>query len=578
MTRPCAWALVLVLATSACAGPVREPAAVIDHAMQLLDAGSAAEAVGVLQPALQAAPNRADLRVALGRAELASGQPARAEISLRKAQELGAAPAAVAVPLAASLLGQGKAADALASIGDLEQQPEELRWPLGVLVAEAELQVPGNSRRTVVRAFVAAYRSQAQAPSPADRDARRASARLAELEATQPLVRDAKEHFSCSAGLQAPLSPGADGEAPNAAAAGRRVLQVGPTRALQRPSDAAAVAQDGDIIEIDAGRYAGDVALWTQNNLLLRGVGGRPHLDAQGRSALEQGTWVFRANDITVENVEFSGARAPHRNGSGIRFVGRNLTIRDSVFHDNEAGVLTWKDPASDILIERSVFFRNGYGDGQSHNIYIGNVRSFTLRFSHSHDAHVGHNVKSRAATNYILYNRITDEDDGDASYLIDLPEGGRAFVVGNVLEKGIKTLNKIAISFASERKNATGQLVVASNSVYNRRPLSTFVRSNGADPVLLVNNAVAGAPMLLLDGPGEERNNPLGANQGITGPAQLRFDLLPDSPLIDAGEPPPESLGAAARPEFEYVHPANGRRRRRVGPPDIGAYEFCGW
>lgn len=83
---------------------------------------------------------------------------------------------------------------------------------------------------------------------------------------------------------------------------------------------------------------------------------------------------------------------------------------------------------------------------------------------------------------------------------------------------------------------------------------------------------------MLLLDGLGEERNNPLGANQGIADPAQLEFELLPDSPLIDAAAPPPESLGATATPEFEYVHPANGRPRRRVGPPDIGAFEFCGW
>jgi hypothetical protein len=546
--------------------------------MQLLDAGSAAEAVEVLKQAVQTAPSRADLRVALGRAELANGQPARAEISLRKAQELGAAPAAVAVPLAASLLGQDRTADTLALIGDLEEQPEELRLPLSVLRAEAELRVPGNARPTVVRAFVAAYRRQAESPPEADRDVRLALARLAELEVEQPLVRDAKEHYSCSVGLQATPAPGSDGATPDAAVTGRRVLQVGPTRALKRPSDAAAVARDGDIIEIDAGRYAGDVALWTQNNLLLRGVGGRPHLDAQGRSAQEQGTWVFRANDITVENMEFSGAVAPHRNGSGIRFIGRNLTIRDSVFHDNEAGVLTWKDPESDILIERSVFFRNGYGDGESHNIYVSNVRSFTLRFSHSHDSHVGHNVKSRAATNHILYNRITDEDDGDASYLIDLPEGGQAFVVGNVLEKGIKTRNKIAISFASERKNAAGQLVVSSNSVYNRRPYSIFVRNKSAGPAMLVNNVVAGAPMLLLEGLGEERNNPLGASHGITDPAQLQFDLRPDSPLIDAAEARTASLAVIATPEYEYVHPAGGRPRRRVGPLDIGAFEFCGW
>jgi hypothetical protein len=72
---------------------------------------------------------------------------------------------------------------------------------------------------------------------------------------------------------------------------------------------------------------------------LLRGVNGRPHLDSQGHVAQEQGIWVFRGNDIAVENIEFSGARSRDRNGSGIRFLGRNLTVRDSYFHDNEDGV-----------------------------------------------------------------------------------------------------------------------------------------------------------------------------------------------------------------------------------------------
>ena len=99
--------------------------------------------------------------------------------------------------------------------------------------------------------------------------------------------------------------------------------------------------------------------------------------------------------------------------------------------------MLTWNADDSDILIERSVFDRNGYGDGQSHNIYIGQVRSFTLRFSHSHDSIFGHEVKSRAKVNYILHNRLTDENDGNSSYLIDLPEGGHGYVIGNILEKG---------------------------------------------------------------------------------------------------------------------------------------------
>jgi hypothetical protein len=92
--------------------------------------------------------------------------------------------------------------------------------------------------------------------------------------------------------------------------------------------------------------------------------------------------------------------------------------------------VLTWNAPDGDILIERSVFAHNGAGDGQSHNIYIGRIRTFTLRFSHSHDSVSGHGVKSCARINRIEYNRLTDEDDGNSSNLIDLPDGGYGYVV----------------------------------------------------------------------------------------------------------------------------------------------------
>ena len=68
-------------------------------------------------------------------------------------------------------------------------------------------------------------------------------------------------------------------------AAGPRTWRVGPDRELPTPSAAAAVARDGDTVLIDAGTYVGDVATWTQDDLTLRGVGGRAHLRAGGRNA-----------------------------------------------------------------------------------------------------------------------------------------------------------------------------------------------------------------------------------------------------------------------------------------------------
>jgi hypothetical protein len=392
------------------------------------------------------------------------------------------------------------------------------------------------------------------------------------------MVAAAYEHFTCIRDEQ--LTQAEQAVLPAApVATTRRVLKVGPQHTLHRPSDAARMAEDNDVIEIEAGQYVGDVAAWTQSGLLLRGVNGRPHLDSRGRTALEQGIWVFRGNDIVVENVEFSGARTRDRNGSGIRFFGRNLTVRDSVFRHNEDGVLTWNDPDSDILIERSVFAHNGYGDGQSHNIYIGRVRSFTLRFSYSHDSNSGHEVKSRARLNYVLYNRLTDEEDGNSSYLIDLPEGGHAYVVGNILEKGWRAENPNAINFAAEQPDfEQGGLWVINNNFYNRYLDATFVANRSKAPVVVANNVLAGARSFLRSGTGTDHNNFQQPRQTMVNPASYDFRLLADSPLIDAGNDPGSAGEISLWPQFEYVHPAAGRKRQRVGAIDLGAYEFCGW
>ena len=103
------------------------------------------------------------------------------------------------------------------------------------------------------------------------------------------------------------------------------VLRVGAKRELKRPSAAAEIARDGDVIEIDAGIYDGDTAVWRQHRLTIRGVGGRAHLRADGAEAEDKGIWVVKGNDTTIESVEFSGARVRHENGAGIRLEGADL-------------------------------------------------------------------------------------------------------------------------------------------------------------------------------------------------------------------------------------------------------------
>jgi VanZ family protein len=287
-------------------------------------------------------------------------------------------------------------------------------------------------------------------------------------------------------------------------------IRVGPQSTYKVPSAAARVARDGDLIEIEAGLYAGDAAVWQQNRLTIRGMNGRAHMRADGAHAEGKAIWVIKGANTTVENIEFSGAKVADRNGAGIRLEGPGLTLRNCHFHHNEMGILTGAHPTSEVLIERSEFSHNARPDGHNHNVYIGAVRSFTLRASSVHHAMRGHNVKSRALQNFILYNRIMDERDGRSSYALEFPNGGVAFVIGNVIQQGPLNDNRTIVAFGTEgTKNPVNELHFVANTVVNEDPRGArfvFIKDRiQAAPIF--NNVFAG-PGDLLVGPGELSSN----------------------------------------------------------------------
>lgn len=349
-----------------------------------------------------------------------------------------------------------------------------------------------------------------------------------------------------------------------ASSAQAATLRVGPTRSLTVPSAAAALAHDGDVVLIDAGTYDGDTATWRANRLTLRGVGGRAHLRANGKSAQGKAIWVIAGNRTTVENIEFSGATVADANGAGIRQEGAGLIVRRCSFHNNENGILTGANPLSDILIEYSTFADNGVGDGQTHNIYIGQVRTFRMRFSTSVRAKVGHEIKSRAALNDIRYNII---DDGSAatSYSIDLPNGGESRIVGNLIVQGAHSENTAVISYGFEGLTLPSRrLWLSHNTIVNRIVgRGTIVHAQSGAQVMLVNTAVAGDG-LLTAGPARWT---LAANRRVS---LLRFKPFVGSPLVN------RAVAVAPVLTPRYV-PAGTRRvaRIKVGlRNDIGAFE----
>jgi hypothetical protein len=352
-----------------------------------------------------------------------------------------------------------------------------------------------------------------------------------------------------------------------APAAGARTLRVGPGRRFAAPCQALAAARAGDTILIDARgnhSYRGDVCAWSTNRLTIVGVHGRAHIDAAGASSEGKAIWVIAGDDTTIENVELSGARVSDDNGAGIRQEGAGLTLRHCLFDHNQEGILAADNPESDIVIESSVFTDNGAGDGYSHNIYINHVRSFTLRYSYSTDARVGHLVKSRAARNYILYDRLTGERGSD-SYELDLPNGGLSYVIGTVLEQGPTTQNPNMLAYGEEGALNPGSHLYAVNDTFVNgldRGAALLIGPDVHAPVLAENDISDGSPVFVTQPGARLRHNCVTARPGFVNAGRYDYRLTRSSPCRRAGRRPGRAQGFALAPRFQYAGVAGGVAR----------------
>jgi len=373
-----------------------------------------------------------------------------------------------------------------------------------------------------------------------------------------------------------------------ATGASAATLSVGPGKQYAAPCAAFNAARDGDTIEISGNNiYKGDVCGISRNNLTIRGVNGRPMIDANGANAMGKAIWVVGGNNITIDNVEMYGARVPDQNGAALRLEGTGFTLRQSFLHDNENGILSGANTASDILIEYSEFGHNGFGDGYSHNLYIGNVRSLTFRYSYSHDANVGHNLKSRAQVNAIYNNRFSSTAPGQTSstaagspsYEVDLPNAGTSYVIGNVIEQPAANSNPNILAYGEEGASNPGKdLYVVNNTFLNDAGSGTFVMigSGVGTPALIQNNVFAGA-----GGVTSQANATLRTNYSAATPAfvnRATYDLHPaaGSPMINAASAPgTAATGFVLAPIAQYQHVASGEARANVN--DIGAYASNG-
>jgi hypothetical protein len=383
--------------------------------------------------------------------------------------------------------------------------------------------------------------------------------------------------------------------------ASAETLKVGPDQKFAKPSQAFAAAKEGDVIEIEAGIYGGDVATIRTNKLTIRGMGKeRVKIPAEGQNAGGKAIWITAGGDIAIENIEFSGARVPDHNGAGIRAEGANLTLRNCRFYDCEDGILGGN---GEMLIEHCEFAHCGpVAQPATHSLYIGErCTKLVFQYNYSTDVIEGHLLKSRAKESWVLYNRLSDEN-GTGSAVADFPNGGYVVLIGNILQKGRNAQNTRVIAYGMEGiKHERNALFVVNNTlVYENHRAGAFfvnVQKVADDFVPVIRNNLCVGKIPLTNSPKPDAGGNLLLKTldeaGFVDADRFDYHLKPGSPAIDKAIDPGKAVipvktiapgntttpGKADEfdltPKFQYVHPGGVEKRPTAGPLDVGAFEF---
>ncbi|MDB5364485.1 MAG: putative pectin lyase [Rhodospirillales bacterium] len=273
-------------------------------------------------------------------------------------------------------------------------------------------------------------------------------------------------------------------------------IWVGPNEAFTRIDTAVAAAQSGDTVFVRAGTYV-DQAASVPANVNLIGVGGTVNMTAT--HDLSNGKAFLISHGGTIENFNFSNAQNADLNGAGIRYSSGDLTVKNSVFQNNQDGILGQNNASGTITLLNDQFTNNGAGDGRSHAVYVNDLAKLTVANSVFEGTNAGHDVKSRADTTVITGSSFSNGANGTGSYAIDLPNGGQGIVEGNSFNQSANSQNPAIVHFGGEgNTHANSQLTVANNQFADALSNGVAVANQTGTTVDLAGNVLTGVGSLV--------------------------------------------------------------------------------
>src|SRR6185312_15660171 len=154
-------------------------------------------------------------------------------------------------------------------------------------------------------------------------------------------------------------------------------------------------------------------------------VPARFHLMGSSAYALNSvGIWDIYLHHFEIDYGAFTDCctqPGPGDSVDGIRFEWPMVSgiLRHCLFAGNIMGfqLSGASGPGASLLIEYCEFYMNGvgpfapgpYGTGQTHNLYVDAIDTFTFRYNLTWDSDIGHLFKTRAQHNFIYDNYFID-------------------------------------------------------------------------------------------------------------------------------------------------------------------------
>jgi hypothetical protein len=290
----------------------------------------------------------------------------------------------------------------------------------------------------------------------------------------------------------APPPPSRQQPNPQPPAPPQGVLQVGPGRAYPTISAAVGAANtDTNLnnaydVQVLPGTYTNDFPTITRPVTIEVDpccAGQAVVLNATIDLTNDKGIILALAN-LTVNGLTFTGAHISDGlggNGAGIRDQNQDpaakLIIMNSIFENNQEGVLTGDNDNQIVMVSNSSFINNG-NPNQSvfqHGIYVNSGALFSVSNSLFCGQLIGHSVKSRAAVTTVTGSQIYDGaqgpsgcEPGSSSLAIDVANGGTTTITSNQLIQGASSQNFKLVDYGEEGLIYTSNSLVFSGNTFS--------------------------------------------------------------------------------------------------------------